>query len=155
MFRYKAVNLTAIAMVLSAILLLPLHLPGLPPLRLWIVRAYTVLFCAGWMWILCRPTPPRGMGRVAWPLSSRFVMWGGIVLQMGGFWPWMPYARGEVALACTITVVCTVTLYVMTSIEPPPSSGRIPLAPIVEPPLSPPWAPQTARRRWSAHSSLA
>jgi signal transduction histidine kinase len=129
-----AVNLIAIALVIAAIAVLPVYIgPDLPPLYLWIVRIYDVVFVAGWLWMMARPPPPAAAGRMAWPLSSRFVMWGGIGLQMGGFWLWMPYADEAVVLACIVTVVCTVTLYVMTSLEPPPSSGRIPLAPMVEP----------------------
>lgn len=134
MTRYVAVNLIAIALVVGAIAVLPGYIgPDLPRLNLRIVQVYDILFVIGWLWMMVRPQPPSAAGRMAWPLSSRYVMWGGVILQMGGFWLWMPYASEAVVLTCLVTVVCTVTLYVMTSLEPPPSSGRIPIVPMVEP----------------------
>jgi signal transduction histidine kinase len=61
---------------------------------------------------------------VAWPFSSNFVIWGGIVLLTAAFWLWMPYADERVMLACVICQICTVTVYIMTTIEPPPSRPR-------------------------------
>jgi signal transduction histidine kinase len=126
-----AINLVGIAAVLGAGWFVPYFTgPDLPALNLWIVRGSSVLFVLGWLVLLVRPQPASAAGRVAWPFSSRFVVWGGIVLLSGAFWLQMPYADESVMLACIICQVCTVTLYIMTTLEPPPSRGRMPLAPL-------------------------
>jgi len=60
-------------------------------------------------------------------------VWAGNVLLCGAFWLWMPYAPEPVVLACIVCQVCTVTVYIMTTIEPPPSHGRIVVTPVFLP----------------------
>lgn len=134
MWRSVLINLMAIALVVGAFLTIPLFVgPDLPRLNRLVVQAVATAFVLGWLILMLRPTPPHGVGRVAWPFSSPFVVWGGIVLLGGGHWLWMPYADEGVMLACVICQICTVTLYIMTTIEPPPSRGRLPLAPLALP----------------------
>ena len=128
------INLMAIAMVIGAFWSIPYFVGAdLPLVRRLVVQAYGAVFVAGWLLLLVRPVPASGVGLVAWPFSSPFVVWGGIVLLSGAFWLWMPYADESVMLACVICQVCTVTVYIMTTIEPPPSRGRPPLAPLALP----------------------
>ena len=128
------INVMAIAMVIGAFMSIPLFIgPQLPLANRIIVQAWALVFVAGWAVMLLRPIPPSGIGFNAWPFSSPFVVWGGIVLLSGGFWLWMPYASESVMLACIVCQVCTVTVYIMTTIQPPPSQGRPPLAPLALP----------------------
>jgi len=132
--RSVLINLMAIGLVIGAFGSIPYFVgPDLPRFNQYLVQAWGLVFVLGWLVLLVRPTPPQGLGRVAWPFSSGFVVWGGIVLLSGGFWLWMPYADESVMLACVICQVCTVTVYIMTTIQPPPSRGRPPLAPLVLP----------------------
>jgi len=129
-----AVNLVAIGLVIGAFTFIPHYVgPDIPWLNLWLVRTFSALFVVGWIIMLFRPIPPSGEGRVAWPFSSPFVVWGGIILLSGGFWLWMPYADEGVRLVCMICQFCTVTAYILMTIEPPPSRGRVPLAPFALP----------------------
>jgi signal transduction histidine kinase len=128
------VNLIAIGLVVGAFATIPMFVgPGLPELNRLIVQAYAVVFVAIWLVMLARPVPPSGVGRVAWPFSSRFVIWAGNVLLAGAFWLWMPYADEGVVMACIVCQVCTVTVYIMTTIEPPPSHGRVVVTPLFLP----------------------
>jgi signal transduction histidine kinase len=130
----RLINLVGIGLVIGAFSLIPAYIgPALPPAQVLWVRVPGALFVAGWLFLLVRPVPAHGVGRVAWPFSSRFVVWGGIALLTSGFWAWMPYADEGVLLVCMLCQFCTVTLYSLMSIEPPPSRGRIPLAPLVLP----------------------
>jgi signal transduction histidine kinase len=123
--RSVLINLIAIGLVVGAFTIIPHYVgPGLPAANRYIVQAWAIAFVAGWLFQLVRPTPPHGVGRVAWPFSSSFVIWGGIILLTGAFWLWMPYADERVMLACVICQICTVTVYIMTTIEPPPSRPR-------------------------------
>lgn len=123
--RSVLINLMAIGLVIGAFTVIPHYVgPSLPTLNRYIVQAAAVAFVGGWLFQLVRPTPPHGIGRVAWPFSSNFVIWGGIVLLTAAFWLWMPYADERVMLACVICQICTVTVYIMTTIEPPPSRPR-------------------------------
>lgn len=134
MSRSVLINLIAISLVIGAFAAIPHFVgPDLPSLNRYVVQAWCAVFVVGWLVLLARPTPASGLGRVAWPFSSPFVVWGGIVLLSGAFWAWMPYADESVMLACVICQVCTVTVYIMTTIEPPPSHGRPPLAPMALP----------------------
>jgi signal transduction histidine kinase len=134
MWRSVLINLMAVALVIGAFATIPVFVgPDLPRLNQLVIQALAALFVIGWLILMLRPVPPHGVGRVAWPFSSPFVVWGGIVLLGGGHWLWMPYADEGVLLACIICQICTVTLYVMTTIEPPPSRGRTPLAPLALP----------------------
>jgi signal transduction histidine kinase len=134
MWRSVVINLLAIALVIGAFTSIPVFVgPDLPTLNRLVIQALAGGFVLGWLVMLLRPTPLEGLGRVAWPFSSPFVVWGGIVTLGGGFWLWMPYADEGVVLACIVCQICTVTLYIMTTIEPPPSSGRLPLAPLALP----------------------
>jgi len=128
------VNLIAIGLVVGAFTTIPIFVgPDLPDLNRLIVQAYAVLFVAIWLVMLVRPVPPSGVGRVAWPFSSPFVIWAGNVLLAGAFWLWMPYAEEGVVMACIVCQVCTVTVYIMTTIEPPPSHGRVVVTPLFLP----------------------
>jgi len=123
--RSVLINLIAIGLVIGAFSLIPHYVgPDLPALNRYVVQAWAVVFVAGWLIQLFRPVPPQGVGRVAWPFSSDWTIRGGIVLLTGAFWLWMPYADERVMLACIICQICTVTVYVMTTIEPPPSKPR-------------------------------
>jgi signal transduction histidine kinase len=134
MWRSVVINLMAIALVIGAFMSIPSFVgPDLPRLNRLIVQTAAAGFVLGWLIMMLRPVPPQAVGRVAWPFSSPFVVWGGIVVLGGGFWLWMPYADEGVVLACIVCQICTVTLYIMTTIEPPPSSGRLPLAPLMLP----------------------
>lgn len=126
------VNLIAIGLVIGALTLIPGFVgPDLPQLNRLVVRAYGAVFLAVWLWLLTRPPPASA--RVAWPFSSRFVVWGGNVLLTAAFWAWMPYADEGVLMACIVCQICTVTVYLMTTIEPPPSRRRIVVTPLVLP----------------------
>lgn len=128
------VNLIAIALVIGAFTVIPVFVGlDLPWLRRVIVQGYMAVFVAGWLFLLTRPPPGEGRARVAWPFSSPFVIWGGNVLLAGGFWLWMPYADEAVVMACIVCQVCTVTVYLMTTIQPPPSNGRLILTPVLLP----------------------
>ena len=134
MWRSVLINLMAIALVIGAFTTIPLFVgPDLPRINRLVVQVIATGFVLGWLAMMLRPTPPQAAGRVAWPFSSSFVVWGGIVVLGGGHWLWMPYADEGVVLACIVCQICTVTLYIMTTIEPPPSSGRLPLAPLALP----------------------
>lgn len=134
MWRSAVINLMAIALVAGAFTAIPGFIgPDLPRLNRLLVQAAAAAFVLGWLFMMLRPVPPQGVGRVAWPFSSPFVVWGGIVTLGGGHWLWLPYADEGVMLACIVCQICTVTLYIMTTIEPPPSSGRLPLAPLALP----------------------
>jgi signal transduction histidine kinase len=123
--RSVLINLIAIGLIVGAFTVIPHYVgPSLPDLNRHVVQAAAVVFVAGWLFQLVRPTPPHAIGRVAWPFSSTFVIWGGIVLITAAFWLWMPYAGERVMLACVICQICTVTVYIMTTIEPPPSRPR-------------------------------
>ncbi|HEX7944722.1 MAG TPA: HAMP domain-containing sensor histidine kinase [Phenylobacterium sp.] len=128
------VNLIAIGLVVGAFTTIPWFVGNdLPDLNRLIVQAYAVVFVAVWLMMMMRPVPASGVGRVAWPFSSPFVVWAGNVLLAGAFWLWMPYADEGVLMACIVCQICTVTVYIMTTIEPPPSRGRIVLTPLVLP----------------------
>jgi signal transduction histidine kinase len=128
------VNLIAIGLVVGAFTTIPRFVgTDLPDLNRLIVQAYAVVFVAVWLVMMTRPVPASGAGRVAWPFSSPFVVWAGNVLLAGAFWLWMPYADEGVLMACIVCQICTVTVYIMTTIEPPPSRGRIVLTPLVLP----------------------
>ncbi len=128
------VNLIAIGLVVGAFTTIPGFVGAdLPDLNRLIVQAYAVVFVAVWLVMMTRPIPASGVGRVAWPFSSPFVVWAGNVLLAGAFWLWMPYADEGVLMACIVCQICTVTVYIMTTIEPPPSRGRIVLTPLVLP----------------------
>jgi signal transduction histidine kinase len=128
------VNLIAIGLVVGAFTTIPRFVgTDLPDLNRLIVQAYAVVFVAVWLVMMTRPVPASGVGRVAWPFSSPFVVWAGNVLLAGAFWLWMPYADEGVLMACIVCQICTVTVYIMTTIEPPPSRGRIVLTPLVLP----------------------
>ncbi|MBL8556146.1 MAG: HAMP domain-containing histidine kinase [Phenylobacterium sp.] len=128
------INLMAVAMVIGAFTSIPWFIgPQLPMLNRLVVQGWATVFVLGWIAMLFRPVPPSGVGFNAWPFSSPFVVWGGIVLLSGGFWLWMPHASESVVLACIVCQVCTVTVYIMTTIQPPPSRGRLPLAPLALP----------------------
>jgi len=134
MWRSVLINLMAIVLVIGAFTTIPLFVgPDLPRINRLIVQVTAAGFVLGWLVMMLRPPPPQAVGRVAWPFSSPFVVWGGIVVLGGGHWLWMPYADEGVVLACIVCQICTVTLYIMTTIEPPPSSGRLPLAPLMLP----------------------
>jgi len=123
--RSVLINLIAIGLVIGAFAVIPHYVgPSLPASNRYIIQALAAVFVGGWLVQLVRPTPPHGRGRVAWPFSSNFVIWGGIALLTGAFWLWMPYADEQVMLACVICQICTVTVYIMTTIEPPPSRPR-------------------------------
>ena len=109
----RLINLVGIGLVIGAFSLIPAYIgPALPPAQVLWVRVPGALFVAGWLFLLVRPVPAHGVGRVAWPFSSRFVVWGGIALLTSGFWAWMPYADEGVLLVCMLCQFCTVTLYV-------------------------------------------
>ena len=128
------VNLVAIALFVAAFIAIPGFIgPGLPRASLVVVSVLSTLFVAGWLVLLFRPVPPHGIGRVAWPFSSNFVVYGGIAMLTAGFWLWVPYADEGVLLVCITCQFCTVTLYILMTIEPPPSRGRIPFAPLALP----------------------
>ena len=108
-------------------------LADLPDVNRLTVQVYAAVFVAVWLVMMTRPIPASGVGRVAWPFSSPFVVWAGNVLLAGAFWLWMPYADEGVLMACIVCQICTVTVYIMTTIEPPPSRGRIVVTPLVLP----------------------
>ncbi len=128
------VNLIAIALVIGAFSVIPAFVgPDLPWLQLVLVRGLAALFVLGWLGMLLRPTPPQGIGRVAWPFSSRFVVWGGIALLSAGLWLWMPHADEALLFVCIACQFCTAALYLLLTIDPPPSRSRVALAPIALP----------------------
>lgn len=128
------INLIAIGLVIGAFVTIPHFVgPTLPALNRLAVQAYAAVFVAIWLVMMTRPVPVSGVGRAAWPFSSPFVVWAGNVLLVAGFWLWMPYAPEGVVMACIVTQVCTVTVYLMTTIEPPPSGGKIVLTPLFLP----------------------
>jgi len=132
--RPLLINLLAIGLIIGAFTSIPWFIgPNLPTLNRLLVQGIGLAFVAGWIVLLFRDAPAWAQGKVAWPFSSPFVVWAGMALLTAGHWLWLPFADEGVLLACMVCEFCTTTVYILATIQPPPSRGRIPIAPLILP----------------------